>query len=425
MNKIFSIIIPTYNCNELLIETLNSILKQDKGLFECIIIDGNSKDNTINTILDYKRKYLDNISYISEPDTGVYDAMNKGIDLSNGEYLYFIGAGDTLVDDCLTKVASKLKFNLEFVYGNVFNMKRRIIHGGSFDIKKISICGICHQAIFYKKEIFNVVGKYNLKYRVFADAELNIRCYGKKEISKNFIDVLVCDYMGNGISDQVIDLPYFEDYKKNIINNLGGHYYTEYYIKSGQYFYDLVKNSAGKKVIILTDNPETLNYIKCDIETFNDGFNKDNVVEYCTTHKMNLLNSNYDIVINGTKLSIYDSVQGDSIVVRYPYFVKNPDFFDYINTVKQDDVVIFGASTLSKKLLYYFDLNGFDIKVEYFLDNDIKKNNTYFEGKKIYNPAKNNVKNKKILIASTWKYEIITQLKEFNVNMKSIICVNA
>jgi|GEM_PF-966716 len=221
MNKIFSIIIPTYNCSELLRDTLESIFSQDRNLFECIIVDGASKDNTINTILKYKKKYPDNVRYISEPDKGVYDAMNKGIDLSEGEYLYFIGAGDTLIQDCLCKIRGNLKFELEFVYGNVYYQEVKKVKGYVMDKRDMMLGNICHQSIFYNKKIFRVLGKYNLKYKIFSDNEFNKKCFSNDLIKKRYFDILICNYLGNGLSSNNREYAYENDYYSIVVNNFG------------------------------------------------------------------------------------------------------------------------------------------------------------------------------------------------------------
>jgi len=90
--KRFSVITPTLNPGPKLEATINSVLSQNQKLFEYIIVDGGSTDETLNVI----RKYGKRIKWVSKKDRGVYDAMNKGIKMARGDYLYFLGAGDHL-----------------------------------------------------------------------------------------------------------------------------------------------------------------------------------------------------------------------------------------------------------------------------------------------------------------------------------------
>ncbi|MGL5893430.1 MAG: glycosyltransferase, partial [Bacteroidales bacterium] len=88
----FSIITVTYNAGQLLERTIESVLAQTSFNYEYIILDGQSKDNTLEII----KKYEHHINkWISEPDNGIYDAMNKAIDIARGEYILFLNAGDT------------------------------------------------------------------------------------------------------------------------------------------------------------------------------------------------------------------------------------------------------------------------------------------------------------------------------------------
>src|SRR2546429_3018448 len=115
--KRFSIITPTLNPGPKLEGTIKSVLSQNKELFEYIIVDGGSTDETLNII----KKYGEHIKWISERDCGPYDSMNKGIGTANGDYLYFLGAGDLLRQNILEKVQKYIPGTpLTFIYGNVY-----------------------------------------------------------------------------------------------------------------------------------------------------------------------------------------------------------------------------------------------------------------------------------------------------------------
>src|ERR1044072_9580601 len=89
---LFSVIIPSYNCGPKLAATIESVLSQPAGLYELIVVDGGSDDETLDVI----RKFKGRLRYVSEPDRGVYDAMNKGVAMSEGKYVFILGGGDRL-----------------------------------------------------------------------------------------------------------------------------------------------------------------------------------------------------------------------------------------------------------------------------------------------------------------------------------------
>ena len=198
------------------------MLSQNKSLFEYIIVDGLSDDGTLEKI----KKHSDEIKLIFEKDNGVYDAMNKGIEIATGKYLYFLGAGDQLKKGILEKIKSIMpQDNLSFVYGNVYRFDQNRIYDGAFITYKLNKRNICHQAIFYERNIFNVVGKYDIKYGTKADYALNIRCFGCREIKKIYINDVIADYEGFGLSSEKKDGNFLKDRPKLVKECLGNKEY--------------------------------------------------------------------------------------------------------------------------------------------------------------------------------------------------------
>lgn len=195
--KLFSIITPTYNCGPKIVKTIQSVLSQDRGLFEYIVIDGDSDDGTQRHVEEFNTR----LRFISEPDLGVYHAMNKGIDMARGKYLYFLGAGDTLRANALRNLAPLMPDReLAFAYGNVYWEDEAFIYGGVFDKPRLETYNICQQAVFYEKAIFGLVGKFELDYEVLADYVLNIKCFGNEKIQKTYLDYVVANFEGGGMS---------------------------------------------------------------------------------------------------------------------------------------------------------------------------------------------------------------------------------
>jgi hypothetical protein len=211
--KRFSVITPTLNPGPKLEATINSVLSQNGDLFEYIIVDGGSTDETLSIV----RKHGRRIKWISEKDRGVYDAMNKGIKMATGGYLYFLGAGDHLRENILEKIKKFISDEpLTFIYGNVYLVDERREYTGEFDEEKIRMGNICHQAIFYERTIFDVLGPYDLKYSLLADWALNIRCFADKRIQKIYVPEVVADYEGGGISITGVDIDFYQYLKSSI-----------------------------------------------------------------------------------------------------------------------------------------------------------------------------------------------------------------
>ena len=102
---LISVITPTFNSGAKIAATVASVLSQRKGLYEFLVIDGGSTDDT----LAHLRAQGPALRYLSEPDEGIYDAMNKGIRLTSGKFLYFLGAGDRLLPGVLEAVAAEIR----------------------------------------------------------------------------------------------------------------------------------------------------------------------------------------------------------------------------------------------------------------------------------------------------------------------------
>ncbi|HZG53662.1 MAG TPA: glycosyltransferase family 2 protein [Pyrinomonadaceae bacterium] len=195
--KLFSIITPTYNCAPKVVRTINSVLAQDSNLFEYIVIDGESNDGTQSEI----QRFDGRIKFVSEPDRGVYDGMNKGIEMARGKYIYFLGAGDTLRANALGNLAALMPDGeLAFIYGNVYWVDEAFIYGGEFNKSRLETYNICHQAIFYERAIFDEIGRYELDYPILADYVFNIKCFGNDKIQKTYLDYVVANFEGGGQS---------------------------------------------------------------------------------------------------------------------------------------------------------------------------------------------------------------------------------
>lgn len=207
--KLLSIITPVFNGGEKIAATLTSVLDQDSSLFEYHIVDGGSADAT----LDVVRRHAPKVDLISEPDAGVYDAVNKGIARSQGRFVYVIGAGDVLRPGVLEKLAGRLASMPpnSIVYGNVNWISQKRVYDGPFSKRDLTTHCICHQAMFVDRSVFELVGTYDLRYPISADWHFNIRCFSDPRIFVQHVDEIVADYEGDGISDTGYDHAFQSD----------------------------------------------------------------------------------------------------------------------------------------------------------------------------------------------------------------------
>jgi len=220
-----SIITPVYNSEKFLKDYFNNISQINYQNLEIIIIEGKSTDGSLDLINSYKCKL--NLIIHSEKDFGIYDAMNKGINISSGEYIYFMGADDNLYDfdffNTLFSDNSILEF--DFIYGNFCFKASKKIRGGRRTKIDLLLNNICHQAIIYKRTIFDLIGFYNLKYKICADYDLNIRCFYNNEIKIKYINKVIGTFDSTGTSSFGCDNEFKNFRKQLIINNIGYFYY--------------------------------------------------------------------------------------------------------------------------------------------------------------------------------------------------------
>ncbi len=181
-----SFITVCYNSEKSITQTINSYrINKIRGLTEYIIIDGSSKDNTINLI----KENSDVIDiFISEPDRGIYDAMNKGLDLAKGEYVYFLNSGDTLIKNVVDLFLIKIHSSSDIIYGDL-ETSSRVINGK--DRIRLIYDMLPHQACFYK---LKSLPKFNINYSIAADYEQQLILKKRPNFDCTYLDGLVAHY---------------------------------------------------------------------------------------------------------------------------------------------------------------------------------------------------------------------------------------
>ncbi len=205
-----SIIIPTYNSSKVIGRALDSIVAQTFGDWEVLVMDGASKDNTGEIVKSYNDE---RIKFYSEPDKGIYDAMNKGIKKAQGEWLYFLGSDDWLYDnEVLAYFFRDNDFSeYDVVYGDVEAPQLTENHRGKWSLDNLNY-NRCHQTIFYKKDIYNKFGLYNLKYKILADFDFNLKWFLNRDILSLYVQRIVSCYSDGGVSSGNVDVKFSHDF---------------------------------------------------------------------------------------------------------------------------------------------------------------------------------------------------------------------
>lgn len=169
-----SIIVATYNSEKTIQRALDSIKKQVFQDWECIVVDGLSKDNTVSIV----KKYVDEDSrfrYISEKDTGIYNAFNKGWKLAKNEWIYYLGSDDFLLPNGILDLMNLKKTECDCVYGNIIHFSdREDKEIPDVQIPPSNLKGfmVCHQSILMRREVIKALNGFDERYKVSADKDI-------------------------------------------------------------------------------------------------------------------------------------------------------------------------------------------------------------------------------------------------------------
>lgn len=203
---VVSIITIVYNGADTLEKTIQSIARQDYPHIQYIIVDGGSKDTTVDII---KKNNLVVTKWISEPDKGLYDAMNKGIDMATGDYLWFINSGDEIASsDTLSRVFATSPF-ADIYYGDTVMIDMNGNELGQRRLKPpVSLSWrnfrngmlVSHQSFICKRSI---AGHYNLAYRFSADYEWCLLALQQAKFVVN-TQLVLSRFLDGGITKQNI-----------------------------------------------------------------------------------------------------------------------------------------------------------------------------------------------------------------------------
>lgn len=279
-----SVITVCKNAVETIEQTFLSIYGQTYKNIEHIVIDGESSDGTINVI----NKYRSNIShFISEPDKGLYEAMNKGIKLATGDFIIFLNANDTFYNEKIIESVSEIlnkNPDVKVLFGDVDfvshdkTSSKITSYENVKDIFYFVNENICHQCIFYHRSLFKEYGGFSQDYKIFADWDFNINTIVEKKVKTIYAPLIISRFQFGGLSSD--GWTYGKLYKEEN-NSLIKKYYPQIFllvccknrmIKTFNTLYKVINKILfiDKTVKLIASNKTfKLNITEADISMFN------------------------------------------------------------------------------------------------------------------------------------------------------------
>ncbi|AFD09247.1 glycosyltransferase family 2 protein [Solitalea canadensis] len=201
---VLSVITIVYNGSGFIERTIKSVVNQSYKNIEYIIIDGASKDNTLEIV----KRYEENIAlWISEKDKGIYDAMNKGLQLAKGDYVIFMNAGDQFHNETTVKRIFTTNANADIYYGDTLIVDdegrslgpRRLRPPEKLTWKSFRMgMLVCHQSFIVKRTLAPL---YDLNYKIAADIDWCIKCMKQAKTLEN-VHFYIANYLSGGASWQ-------------------------------------------------------------------------------------------------------------------------------------------------------------------------------------------------------------------------------
>lgn len=238
-----SIITVSYNAVSTIEQTISSVVNQSYPNIEYIVIDGGSTDGTVDII----KKYKDKIAYwISEPDGGIYDAMNKGISVATGDYVYFLGADDALLNvDIIGNVTEDFKQLHADIYSygvymvRSYDNKQRYVGNKHAHKHRYPIRMIPHQGMFVKTPLAQSI-MFDVKYKIAADHKFFLCCKQKENVKISYSDKAVAFFSKDGMSGQQALQNQHE------VNNIFKELHLEYPVNESNFIIGLCKKILRK-----------------------------------------------------------------------------------------------------------------------------------------------------------------------------------
>lgn len=247
-NKV-SLITVTFNSGKTLRDTIESVIKQDYPNIEYIIVDGMSEDNTMDIVKAYSKHFP--IKWLSEPDKGLYDAMNKGIKIAKGDVVGIINSDDFYHrSDAISKVANEFNMNpsidcifadVRYVRPNDLNKTVRYYSSRMFTPNKFKRGFMpAHPTFFVRRKYFEKLGYYNIEYQIASDFELLLRYIYRHGLKYKYLSIDLLKMRLGGLSTKsimsnyVLNREIVRACKENGIKTNLGLVLMKYFIKAAE-----------------------------------------------------------------------------------------------------------------------------------------------------------------------------------------------
>ena len=243
-NILFSIVTVCYNSKKTISKTFDSVLLQSCTDYEYIVVDGGSKDGTLDIIKDYEPLFLGRMKWVSKSDKGIYDAFNKGIKQCNGTFIWLLNSDDWIEKNSLEEIkqiAKQHQGTLTILcgrhnywkYNKKINMNTVMTKDSLFKAYTNIYMGIFHPACLFSSEVYKEVGLYDDNYNIAGDLDHFLRCY---ENDVNFVpvDKVIINMSHGGVSTQLLLKKHFYDWKL---------LYSKYKKNKFQYYFQIVKKT--------------------------------------------------------------------------------------------------------------------------------------------------------------------------------------
>lgn len=339
-----TVVTVTYNAQEHLEQTIKSVIKQDYSNVEYIIIDGGSTDGTIDII----KKYEDHIAYwISEPDHGIYDAMNKGIDVATGEWINFMNAGDCFCEiGTILKVMENLSDDTDIISGDIYSIdlnNNKAYRSAPREGYAYDGMFCYHQTMFTKVNIMKML-KFDTSFKVAGDYDFVMKCYVAKH-KFQFLDFAVANFMEGGISSKYLLNAKIEDMfiQSKHLNNSEDVFYKNSYAVF-QSFNENNNRLFGKLFNNLTSEFERLELSNRKFILYGFGNIGQLIYNKFGNNIIKVVDQNYDKLNNDFDMEIIkpdDLIYFKNDFVLISVFGREKEIISFLNSIGIENILLF------------------------------------------------------------------------------------